>query len=84
MSRKDFAGYHRAIFLQALAASVVAITSVFFALLLLGHDIFWLPCALSGVLEGAIKRQLSYSLRWWATIFPVSMSPLKILVYVGG
>ena len=80
MTKMDFAGYHRGTFLQESAASIVATASVLFALLLLGHDIFWLCCALAGVLEAAFKRELSYSLRWWATIFPVGKSPKWLLL----
>lgn len=67
----DFAGYQRGTFLQASAASGVSSASIVFALLLLGHDIFWLICCLFGVLEAVYKRQLGYNLTWWATIFPV-------------
>ena len=67
----DFAGYQKGTFLQASAASGVSSASIVFALLLLGHDIFWLICCLFGVLEGVYMRQLSYNLTWWATIFPV-------------
>lgn len=71
LTKMDFAGYHKGTFLQASAASGVSSASIVFALLLLGHDIFWLICCLFGVLEGVFRRQLSYNLTWWATIFPV-------------
>ena len=70
-TQMDFAGYQKGTFLQASAASGVNSASIVFALLLLGHDIFWLMCCLFGVLEGVYMRQLSYNLTWWATIFPV-------------
>lgn len=71
-TKMDFAGYQKGTFLQASAASGVSSASIVFALLLLGHDIFWIICCLFGVLEGAYMRQLSYNLTWWGTIFPVA------------
>lgn len=72
LTKMDFAGYHRGTFLQASTASSVNSASTVFALLLLGHDYFWLICCLFGVLEGVFRRQLKgYTLIWWATIFPV-------------
>ena len=71
LTKMDFAAYHTGTFLQASAASGVSAASIVFALLLLGHDIFWFICCLFGILEGAYMRQLSYNLTWWATIFPV-------------
>lgn len=76
LTKMDFAGYQKGTFLQASAASGVSAASIAFALLLLGYDIFWIICCLFGVLEGAFKRQLSYNLTWWATIFPVGKAPL--------
>ena len=67
----DFAGYHRGSFIQGSAASALSAASVMFSLLLLGLDIFWLCVATAGLLEGLVKGQMSYSLTWWATIFPV-------------
>lgn len=75
LTKMDFAGYHKGTFLQASAASGVSSASIVFALLLLGHDIFWLICCLFGVLEGVFRRQLSYNLTWWSTIFPVGKAP---------
>ena len=69
--KMDFAKYDRGTFLVSSAASSVDAASQVFGLLLLGHDIFCLICALAGIIDGAYKRQLSYSLSWWATIFPV-------------
>lgn len=40
------------------------------ALLLLGFDYFWFPIAIIGVLDALIRRQASYSLNWWAVVFP--------------
>ncbi|CAD6584305.1 MAG: hypothetical protein ASARMPRED_001731 [Alectoria sarmentosa] len=71
LTNMDFAGYHKGTFLQASAASGVSSASILFALLLLGHDIFWIICCIFGILEGAFRRQLSYNLTWWGTIFPV-------------
>ena len=71
LTKMDFAGYQKGTFLQASAATSVSSASIVVGLLLLGHDIFWIFCCLYGVLEGVFKRQLSYNLTWWATIFPV-------------
>lgn len=79
LTKMDFAGYHKGTFLQASAASGVSSASIVFALLLLGHDIFWLICCLFGVLEGVFRRQLSYNLTWWSTIFPVATMATSFL-----
>ena len=76
LTKMDFAGYQKGTLLQASAASGVSSASIVFALLLLGHDIFWLICCLFGILEGVYMRQLSYNLTWWATIFPVGKTLL--------
>lgn len=83
LTKMDFADYHKGTFLQASAASGVSSASIVFALLLLGHDLFWLICCLFGILEGAYMRQLSYNLTWWATIFPVgktSTLPVSLII----
>ena len=79
LTKMDFAEYQRGTFLKASAASGVSSASIVFALLLLGHDIFWFICCLFGVLEGVLRRQLSYNLSWWATIFPVGKALLTHL-----
>lgn len=83
LTKMDLAGYQKGTFLQASAASGVGSASIVFALLLLGHDIFWLICCILGILEGVYMRQLSYNLSWWSTIFPVgetlSLSPYRFL-----
>ena len=84
LTNMDFAGYHKGTFLQASAASGVSSASILFALLLLGHDIFWIICCIFGILEGAFRRQLSYNLTWWGTIFPVGKAfipPLNIAFF---
>jgi tellurite resistance protein TehA-like permease len=73
-TKMDFAGYNRGTFLTAAAAPSANVAGVVFALLLLGHDFFWITVALIGILEGAYERKMSYSLVWWTTIFPVCMS----------
>ena len=83
LTKMDFAGYHRGTFLQASAASGVSSASIVFALLLLGHDIFWIICCLFGLLEGAFKWQTSYNLTWWATIFPVGRSSNRLIIFSG-
>ena len=76
LTKMDFAGYHKGTFLQASAAPGVNSASIVFALLLLGHDFFWIICCLIGVLEGVFRRQIGYNLTWWSTIFPVGKSSL--------
>lgn len=73
MTKMDFAGYNEGTLLTASAAAGVNAASAVFALLILGHDVFWLICSLFAILEAAFKRELSYSLTWWSTIFPVGM-----------
>jgi len=70
-SKQDFAHYNSGTFLTGSAASGLDSASVLIALLFLGFDYFWLLVALFAVVEAAIKRQLSYSMMWWSTIFPL-------------
>ena len=77
LTKKDFAGYQKGVFLQASAASSVSSASTVFALLLLGHDIFWLICCLFGISEGVFRRQFKgYTLTWWSTIFPIGKNSM--------
>ena len=66
-----FGAYDKGTFLTLSAASGVTSSSAVFALLLLGLDYFMIVMALYGLLRGAVKRELSYSLLWWGTIFPL-------------
>ncbi|CAD0093454.1 unnamed protein product [Aureobasidium vineae] len=43
---------------------------IFFALLLLGFDYLWLCIAIIGVADIFVKKQATYTLVWWATVFP--------------
>ena len=81
-TKMDFAGYHRGTFLTSTAAPSVNFAGILFALLLLSHDFFWIFCALIGILEGSFRRELSYSLVWWTTIFPVGTSSQDLVASV--
>jgi len=65
----DFAGYNEGNLLTASSASGFNTASNVFALLLVGHDFFRIFCALAGTLEAAFKRQCTYTMAWWPTIF---------------
>lgn len=67
----DFAGYNKGTFLTKSAASSLSAASVMFALSTLGFDVFWICCSVAGLVEGAVKGELCYTLTWWTTIFPV-------------
>lgn len=64
-SRNDFGGYNSGVFLTSMSASGVSAASTLIALLLLGLDIFLIIIALAGIVEGAMKRQLTYNMTWW-------------------
>ena len=74
LHRGDFTGYHRGDLLTASSAQSFYTASFVVALLLLGHDFFWIFVALAAVFEAGIKRQWVYSMGWWTTIFPLSES----------
>lgn len=69
----DFADYNRGTFLTGSSGSSVAAASTVLSLLFLGFDALWIFIVFYAVLEAAFKRQLSYSLVWWGTIFPFGM-----------
>ena len=71
-SMQDFAHYNKGTFLSASAGTSVDSTGVVLALLFLGFDYFWLLIALFALGEAAVKGQLSYSMMWWSTIFPLA------------
>ena len=82
LTKMYFADYHKGTFLQASAAPGVSSASIVFALLLLGHDFFWIIICVFGILEGVITRRQSYNLTWWATIFPVGKLSIGNVVTV--
>ncbi|THW67141.1 C4-dicarboxylate transporter/malic acid transport protein [Aureobasidium pullulans] len=43
---------------------------IFMALLLLGFDYLWFCIAIIGVVDVFVKRQATYTLTWWAIVFP--------------
>jgi len=71
-TKQDFAHYNKGTFLTASAASGLDSASILIALLIMGFDYFWALVALFAVVEGAFKKQLTYSMMWWSTIFPLA------------
>ncbi|THW94238.1 C4-dicarboxylate transporter/malic acid transport protein [Aureobasidium pullulans] len=43
---------------------------IFMALLLLGFDYLWFCIAIIGAVDVFVKRQATYTLTWWAIVFP--------------
>lgn len=70
-NREDFARYMQGTFLTATSAATLSAAGTMFALLLLGHDLFWLVVAFHGIIKGFYYREHEYSLIWWSTIFPL-------------
>jgi tellurite resistance protein TehA-like permease len=71
LSKQDFLHYNKGTFLTGSAASSVDGAGVLIALLFLGFDYFWCLIAVFAVVEAAFKKELSYSMMWWSTIFPL-------------
>ncbi len=69
LTRMDFANYNKGTFLTASAASGLSAASILIAMLCLGFAYFWLFVTLTALIENAIKKKLSYSMMWWATVF---------------
>ena len=69
---KDFADYDRGMFLTESAGTSLTTVCVLLALLILGLAYFWMVLAVIGIGSFAIKRELSWSMTWWATIFPLA------------
>lgn len=67
----DFPHYDKGTFLTMMGAEGVTSAGTLIALLLLGHDFFWIVVACGGIGVGVMNRTLTYSLLWWATIFPL-------------
>ena len=43
---------------------------ILLALLLLGFAYLWGTIAVIGVIDAAVKREIRYTLTWWAIVFP--------------
>ncbi|KAK5999610.1 hypothetical protein QM012_005267 [Aureobasidium pullulans] len=52
-------------------ASGIDSSGILFALLLLGFGYLWLCIAVIGVADVFIRKQATYSLVWWSTVFPL-------------
>ena len=74
-----FGDYNKGSFLNATAGLSASSFGVILALLLLGLDYFMIIIALYGIVKGAIKRELTFSLLWWGTIFPLGTTCLALL-----
>ncbi|KAI9709836.1 MAG: hypothetical protein M1828_002353 [Chrysothrix sp. TS-e1954] len=70
VAEKDFGSYQRGKFLQLMSGDSLSAASVMLALMFVGLDIFFVIFALYPMLEATWKRQLSFSMVWWSTIFP--------------
>lgn len=51
------------------------------SLLLFGFGVFLLVIAVCAILEGAFRREISWSMMWWSTIFPLGTMNTAMLVY---
>lgn len=70
-SRMDFGHYNEGTFLTAMSGSSVSSACVLLAMLILGHDLFWVVIVFAGVGVNIMRRELTYSLLWWSMIFPL-------------
>ncbi|RDW75958.1 hypothetical protein BP5796_06779 [Coleophoma crateriformis] len=78
-----FAHYHEGTFLQANAASALAVASTMLSLLLFGFGVFLLCISLLAIAETMWKRELKWTMTMWSTIFPMGMWTMNtaMLVY---
>ena len=71
-AEKTFGTYERGQFLSPETPSPLAASSVMWALMFVGFDLFWLMFGLYFIAEGASRRQIPFTMIWWSTIFPVA------------
>ena len=84
-TKMDFAGYHGGTFLTSTAAPSVNLAGILFALLLLGHDFFWIFCAVVGILEGGIEllpRLVDHHLPSWYVFTGSCSLSVGLLTYL--
>jgi tellurite resistance protein TehA-like permease len=74
-----FGEYNRGTFLTSQSGQTMSSASVLIAFLLLGLDTLLIVIAVYFVLEYAFKRQLSFSMTWWTTIFPLGTVNLGLI-----
>ncbi|KAK3618478.1 hypothetical protein LTR56_024611 [Elasticomyces elasticus] len=67
-----FGTYGKGTFLQQMSGTVCSVIGVLLGLLLLGFAYFLMIFAACCLLHVAIKREHTYSLMWWGTIFPIA------------
>nr|POE88058.1 putative malic acid transport protein [Quercus suber] len=71
-SSLHFGSYDRGTFFTATSGTTLSTVGIFFGLLVLGLSVFFIFFALYTIIDLAFRRQHSYSLIWWSTIFPLA------------
>jgi tellurite resistance protein TehA-like permease len=68
---QKFSGYHKGTFLQSNPAMALDAASILISMLLFGFGVFWICIFVWALLEFAWKRQHTFTMTWWSTIFPI-------------
>ncbi|MCJ1448336.1 MAG: hypothetical protein MMC23_008851 [Stictis urceolatum] len=78
---QKFSGYHKGTFLQSNPAMALDAAGILISMMLFGFGIFWVCILVWALLETAYKREHSFTMTWWSTIFPIGTFATAMEVY---
>ena len=76
---QKFSGYHKGTFLQSNPAMALDAAGILISMMLFGFGIFWVCILVWALLETAYKREHSFTMTWWSTIFPIGKLSLECI-----